>query len=204
MWQCFQRCLPPSTCESLDALSFADLRQCLVKTHEYFRDHRHVAPEGSACRVERDAGPGSVQDWRDCEERRNYNGEGGGRYFAYYAPAIFERCLEEMMASRANCTERQVMAALAKTNERVHKYQRMKDRFELYAGPQCIAHVRCLREVPCGAPSAWKTAELEAPATPEVGTGRPRRRRNVTEESVCPGPWELSSLLCQRSRTVDP
>ena len=117
-------------------------------------------------RILRDAGPGSVEEWvdNDKETLRNYNGEGGGRFFKWYSRNVFERCIQESQANdsstsfrRETWTERQVMEALTKTSLRLRLQKEMLPKLRAFEGPQCIAHIVCCRSPPCNNdPKKWR------------------------------------------------
>ena len=142
------------------------MRACLEKVHETLSKHSHLVKQGSVVRILRDAGPGSVEEWvdKDKEMLRNYNGEGGGRFFKWYSRNVFERCIQESQANdsstsfrRETWTERQVMEALTKTSLRLRLQKEMLPKLRAFEGPQCIAHIVCCRSPPCNNdPKKWR------------------------------------------------
>ena len=91
--------------DELDGLSPSQIGACLEKTHAYLLMNPELVKQGSVLHVQRGAGPDDRQEWLFDVSKRNYNGEGGGKFFKWYIPSIFVRELSAMGRSRNNCTE---------------------------------------------------------------------------------------------------
>ena len=162
MWRCAENLFGQTEFDKLEHLPVHQLRDCLEQVHTYLIKNPSLLKQGSMVHIARDAGPESVNEWIAVEAKRDYNGEGGGRFFKWYSRNVFERCVQEAMPAdssmpvhRDSLCERQVMEALVKTSLRLGKHPALWQKLRPWKGPQCVAHIACLNDPPCQKPSLW-------------------------------------------------
>ena len=88
-----------------------EYNDCLERVDDYLRKHKSLRDVN---RVGRDMGPRGAQerDWPGFAESEAHNGEGGGRVFKWYSPAVFALELQRRGVDRVTCTEKQCVDAL--------------------------------------------------------------------------------------------
>ena len=124
----------------LEELNADDLAPLLRRVDEHFKKNQHQRVKQG---IEKDKGPGTVQEWYANEELPDYNGARGGRVFKWYSPAVMIRELFKLGVERGTCSEMQAMCALSETSHRLSLHSNSRrGACEEFAGPQCFAHIR--------------------------------------------------------------
>ena len=135
-------------------LTSNELNHCLQRAHQHL-----LMNPGSRQDLQKDAGPGGVEDLFAHGEKCEYNGPGGGKFFKWFSPNIFTRELQALRAGadRTTCTEHEAMEALRTTNERLHHRHFTSQHMKPFSGPQCFLQCRCSAPLgtPCGRPDSW-------------------------------------------------
>jgi hypothetical protein len=92
--------------------------------------------------VEQGAGPCNIDELGN-EELASYKGKGGGRFWKWYEPGVFEQQLKTLRAEFDTCTERQCVEALRLTHTVLEGRSRVaKEHLVPFSGPQCYPQVK--------------------------------------------------------------
>jgi hypothetical protein len=128
--------------ERLSDLTYEEEKIALAKTSEYLTCNKGARQADGVIFVEKGRGPRIRSELAD-DELASYNGVGGGRFFKWYQPGLFETELKALGAGLEGCTERECVVALRNVSARIRMWS-PEDRVDLapYAGPQCYPHLK--------------------------------------------------------------
>jgi hypothetical protein len=122
----------------LSDLQDSEYNECLEKVNSYFVANRPLRRCGARVLLKPDMGPRSSAERGT--ELEDYNGEGGGRIFKWYARVMFECELRALGVGRGTMTEALCMRALRATSVRLRQLSEVTKSLKEYAGPQCFPH----------------------------------------------------------------